>query len=302
MFMMEVMKRSRRRLAISFLTIITMVFTLIPCMGTEVAEATANNLVQTYIPTASCTISKVEFVSQSGGQLNLKVTLDLDVYGYTGGNYYYLMDAINLTTNKYLGGSSGNTATSGESVFKFEAAANSNYSLIWNQEFSLCFYLYDRNPQGDPDPINNPTELVCKAPAPFIDFSAVYKKGTSDEYVDIEYTGYNGSDSGYNIFMRENIAAGTIKQLDYTTYKKYRDSIFKPGRTYVYYVVKNSVLSSEMKDFWDRIGGNKMSFTAEEKAKLRTISAFAEVSVPGPRIVTVDSLKVTPDVMSASLT
>ncbi|MDD6043825.1 MAG: hypothetical protein PUB87_08770 [Eubacteriaceae bacterium] len=304
---METMKRSKRRLAISLLTIMAMLFTMIPYMGTDVALAETNDLVQTYTPTVSCPVSKVEYVPQSNGTLQLKVTVDLDVLknaGYSTGNDYFGVSARNKTTNSHISNTEGNISVSGEKVFTYGTTdSQPNYDFTWNQEFSFKFYLYDKNPQLDPEPVNDPKELVCKAPSPFVGFSAEYYEGESDEYVDVKYTGYNwGSDSGYNIFLRENPVAGTIKQLDYTTYRTYRDSIFKPGRTYVYYVVKNSVLSSQMKDFWDRVGSSEMSITAEERAKLRTISAYAEVAVPGPRIINVSNLKVTPGVRSASLT
>ena len=81
---METMKQSRKRLVISFFTIIAMVFTLIQPMGTDVAEAATNNLVQTYTPTENCPVSKVEFVPQSDGQFNLKVTVNLDVLKNAG--------------------------------------------------------------------------------------------------------------------------------------------------------------------------------------------------------------------------
>ena len=77
---MEVTKQVRRRLAIGLLAIMTMAFTLVPFIGTQVAEADTNDLVQTYAPTESCPVSKVEFVKKDDGRYNLKVTCDFSVF------------------------------------------------------------------------------------------------------------------------------------------------------------------------------------------------------------------------------
>lgn len=136
----------------------------------------------------------------------------------------------------------------------------------------------------------------------FTGFKAEYKATTSGEYVELEYESYNGSDSGYNIFLRENPSTGTIKQIDYTTYRYTSDSQFKPATNYIYYVVKNSDLQKALPDFWKRVGSKEIAFSNEEKATLRTISAYASVTVPKPRIVNVSNLKASPGVRLASLT
>ena len=267
-----------------------------------------NDLVQIYTPTVNCPVSKVEFKPQSDGQLDLRVTVNLDVLknaGYTNGDYYYSMEAINLTTNSYWGAEEGNLIVSGEREYRFFTDKNSNYSLTWNQEFTFKYSLFDQNPQLDPDPINNPTEFKCTAPSPFTGFSAKYVAGASGDRVDVKYEGYRGrfDDSMNNLFLRENLSNGTIRMIGDIDSSHYRgDSQFTPATTYTYYVVKNRVLFDLLPGLWQKVDSTERSFTAEEKAKLRTISTFAEVKIPGPRIVNVSNLKATPGVRSASLT
>lgn len=303
------MKQSRRRLAIRLLTIIAMVFTLILCMGTEVAEAATNDLVQTYTPTKSCPISKVEFVPQSNGQFNLKITVNLDVLknaGYFGGDYYYHISAKNKATNKWFANDEGPLGSmSGETVYeyKYDLAKNPNYSLTQNQEIAIKFSLLDKNPQLDPDPVNNPTELVCAAPSLFTGFSAEYKEGESDEWVEVKYDSYSGDDYKYNIYLRENPSAGTIKAISYgDVYRSKYDYQFKPATKYIYYVAKESSFETILPDLYGKVRSTEAAFSAEDKAKLCTISAYASVTVPGPRIVNVNNLKVSPGIRQASLT
>lgn len=301
-YLMETMKRSKRRLAISLLTVIAMVFTMIPCMGTQVAEADTNDLVQTYTASESCPVSKVEFVKKDDGQYNLKVTCDFSVFTKyrDGEDWFFNLSITDKATDKYLGGkytSIGSTPSKlGGVTDTYECSKDK--ILTWNQEVSIKFEFIDENDAV----VNNPKELVCKAPTPFVGFSAEYYEGESDEYVKVKFTDYYKSDSGYNLFLREDTSAGTIKQLDDTTYKTVTDSNFKPGRTYVYYVVKRSVLQNSMLEFYKSVNSSEKSFNAADKAKLRSISSFEEVTVPGPRIGNVINLKVTPDVRAASLT
>lgn len=277
-------------------------------MGAGVAKADTGDLAQTYTPTESCPISKVEFEPQSDGQLNLKVTVNLDVLknaGHTNGEYYYSMEAKNLTINSYLGGEEGNVAVNGERVFEFSAEKRPNHSLTWNQEFSFKYSLFDQNPQLDPDPINNPTVFKCTAPSPFTGFNVEHIAGDSGDRVDVEYKGYHGrlNDSMNNIFLRENLSAGTIRMLGVDDTSHYReDTQFTPATTYTYYVVKSRALYDLLPDFWRAVDSKEMAFSAEERTKLQTISAFKTITLPAPRIVTVNSLKVSPSVRSASLT
>ena len=188
---MEMIKRSRRRLAISLLTIIAMVFTLIPCMGADVAEADTNGLVQTYTPTQNCPVSRVEYVPQSDGQFNLKVTVDLDVFkraGYPDGDYYwYDLSIYNNGTGQYLAYEEGNLVKlSGERIYEYNKAKNPYYSLTQNQGITIKFSLLDANPQPDPetgeepDPLNSPVEFHCTAPAYPTDESVSFNERISD--------------------------------------------------------------------------------------------------------------------------
>lgn len=300
---METMKRNRRRLVVSFLTTVAMVFTLVLCMGTDVAEAATNDLVQTYTPTYSCPVSKVEFVPQSDGQFNLKVTVDLDVL-YVGDGYGFDLSIKNNATGKTLAGEQSLLDKSGEKVFEYEKDdLHPNYSLIQNQGITIKFSLFDTNPQYDPDPINSPTELNCTAPSLFTGFSAEYKEGESDEWVEVKYDRYSGDDYKYNIYQRENPSAGTIKVISYgDVYRSKYDYQFKPATKYIYYVAKQSSFEKILPDLYGKVGSTEVAFSAEDKAKLCTISAYASVTVPGPRIVNVNNLKVSPDIRQASLT
>lgn len=296
---MEVTKQVRRRLAIGLLAIMAMVFALVPFIGTQVAEARTSDLVQTYTPTESCPVSKVEYVPQSNGSLHVKVTVDLDClesYVWSTPEIYYGATAYNKTTGVCFTSEEGNLEVKGTKVFEYTEG-----EVAWNQDFTFKFSLYDTNPQFDPPSINNAKSCIYYAPTPFKEFSAEYYEGASDEYVEVKFTDYYKSDSGYNLFLREDTAAGTIKQLDYTTYKTKRDSNFIPGRTYVYYVVKSSVLQKAIPELHKTVGSTEKPFSAADQAKLRGISSFGEVAVPGPPIVTVNSLKVSPSVRSATL-
>lgn len=65
---------------------------------------------QTYTPTKSCPISKVEFVPQINGQLKLMVTVDLKVFNDTSssnGDYYFDLTVKNKTTNGIVAGQQG---------------------------------------------------------------------------------------------------------------------------------------------------------------------------------------------------
>ena len=188
---METIKRSRRRLAISLLIIVAMVFTMIPCIGADVAEADTNDLVQVYTPTQSCPVSKVEYVPQSDGQFNLKVTVNLDVFkkaGYPDGDYYwYDLSILNNGTGKYLAYEEGNLVSlSGERIYEYNKEKNPNYSLTQNQGITIKYSLLDANPQGDPetgeepDPLNSPAELHCTAPAYPEDESVSFDERTRD--------------------------------------------------------------------------------------------------------------------------
>lgn len=303
---MEMMKQSGRKLAIRLLTLIAMVFTLILCMGTEVAEAATTE----YTPTLSCPVSKVEFVPQSNGQYNLKVTVNLDVFknaGYSSGDYYYDLTVKNNSTNMRLAGEQGNIGVNGEVTFEYKYGqdSNPNYNLTQNQEIAIEFSFFDQNVQLDPDPVNNPTKLNCTSPSLFTGFTAKYKATVSSDIVELDYDKYYGygDDYKYNIYLRENPATGMIRTIgDVSAYHYRSDSQYKPATNYIYYVAKDSVLQKVLPDFWKRVGSKEMTFSKEEKAKLRTISAYASVTVPGPRIVKVGGLKVSPGVRSASLT
>lgn len=314
---METIKRSRRRLAISLLTIIAMVFTLIPCMGADVAEADTNDLVKTNTPTQSCPVSKVEYVPQSDGQFNLKVTVDLDVFqkaGYLDGDYYwYDISIINNGTGKYLAYEEGNLVSlSGERIYEYNKEKNPNYSLTQNQGITIKYSLLDANPQGDPetgeepDPINSPVKFQCTAPSLFTGFEAVYKVSGGDESVDLSYDKYYGyGNDTYmdNVFLRETPSTGTIRIIDTIGRTHYaNDYQVKSATNYIYYVVKKDVLNEVIPELLKKLDYNEVAFSAEEKAKLRTISAYKEVTIPAPRIVKVSNLKASPGVRSASLT
>ncbi|MDO4486650.1 MAG: hypothetical protein Q4C46_08685 [Bacillota bacterium] len=163
---METIKQSRRRLAISLLTIIAMVFTLIPCMGVDVAEADTNGLVQTYTPTESCPVSKVEYTPRDDGKFNIKVTLDLNMYKTYDQNktYYYDMSIYNDSYTRCITGeqSSLGKAINGQVAFSY---GDDSHYVQSNEQFNVKFELYDENVQ-DPNarPINNPGKLNCTAP------------------------------------------------------------------------------------------------------------------------------------------
>lgn len=300
---METIRRSRRRLAISLLTIFAMVFTMIPYMGTEVAEATTNDLVQTYTPTEKCPVSKVEFVKVSDGQYNLKVNYDLSVYTYLsdGVDYFYDLSIKNKDTGDSLGGQYTciGSKPSGLGGVTRTYECKEDKIVTWNQEVSIKFEVTD----SDNVLVNNPAELVCKAPAPFTGFTAVYIEGESDEYVEVQYESYYGDDYKYNIFLRENTSAGTVKVISSDdVYKKRTDNLLDPATKYIYYVAKQTDLQKILPDFYAELGSTEIPFTAAEKAKLRTISAYAAVEVPGPRIVEALNLKAIPGVRKAKLT
>ena len=173
--------------------------------------------------------------------------------------------------------------------------------LTWNQEVAIKFEFIDENNAV----VNNPKELVYKAPAPFTGFSVKHIAGDSGDRVDVEYEGYRGrlNDSYNNIFLRENLSTGTIRMLGVDDTSHYReDTQFTPATTYTYYVVKSNALRDLLRDFWYAVGSKEMAFSAEERAKLQTISAFKTIKLPAPRIVTINSFKVSPSVRSATLT
>lgn len=237
------------------------------------------------------------------------VTVDLKVFNDTSssnGDYYFDLTVKNKTTNGIVAGQQGQTSINQEITFEYEYDKDKrpNYNLTQNQEIAIEYSLFDEDVQSAPNPINNPTELNCTAPSLFTGFSAQYKATVSGECVEITYDKYYGyrGDSGYNLFLRENPSTGTIKEIDYTTYRYASDSQFKPATNYIYYVTKSNVLSNVLLDLWNRLSSKEVAFSNEEKVKLRTISAYASVAVPGPRVVKVSNLKASPGVRSASLT
>ena len=179
------------------------------------------------------------------------VTVDLKVFNDTSssnGDYYFDLTVKNKTTNGIVAGQQGQTSINQEITFEYEYDKDKrpNYNLTQNQEIAIEYSLFDEDVQSAPNPINNPTELNCTAPSLFTGFSAQYKATVSGECVEITYDKYYGyrGDSGYNLFLRENPSTGTIKQIDYTTYRYASDSQFKPATNYIYYVTKSNVLEN----------------------------------------------------------
>lgn len=314
---MREMKRSKHKLAASLLTAIAMVFTLMPCMGADVAEADTSSP-----PELHCTaLAYPEAESVSFDERTRDCTnadKNTNVYSKSfkaDSTKMFLASASYVDESGYgwdtkydlqVTDSSGNTITRGfadsssgyKYLWKFTKSDTYTFSLICDYGGSgKCAYNVKGELQNAPAA---PTEK-------FSNFKAEYVASTNS--VNLSYETYEGavSDNDYNIYLREDFDAKKVIAMGSASgiYRYHYESDGSPqfDKTYIYYVVKQKMLNEALPGFEDKVFNRSgTALDDSSRTKLQSISTSVELKTPTPPIVKVKNLNITAGIKKADLT
>jgi len=297
------MKSSKKRIALSMLTAFIMVFTVIPYMGVNDAHAAASKSFVTTtheITDANGTAAYVlPFEADESNSLDLKVSRKYFTGSESGGDFIVqIFDSSNgLIASETA---SGNIAT-------FEGV---NFPAA--DTYNMVLYSY-QNKMGS---TTYQIEFDLKAKSVYdYKFESLTAKvfdwheGSQYEYADyyaVLYPGvYNGDDALDAIIYRENLATGKFA-VPYLS-DNYDESVVMGGQ-YKYYIVnRNHVqdyVTAELKAASNSAGSSKeIAISKNARTELTRMAATATVSIPGPKVQNVTSLKnKSKGVKSATLT
>ncbi len=120
------MKSSKKKIAVSILTVFMMVFTVIPYMGAVNAYAGTYAKVQENTPSVECPVAKVAFTADENSKMfDIDVTVDLDVYptGDLGFSEAYQLNVYSEDTNNIK------ALTCGSFDFMYQLDSNGCYTF-----------------------------------------------------------------------------------------------------------------------------------------------------------------------------
>ena len=323
---METMKRSKRKLAISLLTIIAMVFTLIPCMGGSIADAATGDRTEvSNYATDQNPIDKVIFEERSDGRFDVYVHFDSSVYNKS---YYKEIKGWVVLDGKQkaiMTGWDNDTVKANNYTMKLSYYKWSDSSVAAGEKMSLAAGAYNDsyyensslnynwvNLQNGNDyayagarEFTAPVDPIAESKA-FTGFKAEIIYSTNNNFmgVDAHFDSYDGTDKyGNNVFYREDVVKKTITCVQNRTYHNERiigyDNPYLDTE-YTYYVAKESVLKEKLSTL-TREEGKKVSLGTETKSKLQSISSYATVTTPKPVLPKITSLSISTGVKTASL-
>ena len=324
---METIKRSRRRLAISLLTIIAMVFTLIPCMGGSIADAATGDRTEvSNYATDQNPIDKVIFEERSDGRFDVYVHFDSSVYNKS--HYKEIKGWVVLDGKQkaIMTGWDNDTVKANNYTMKLSYYKWSDSSVAAGEKMSLAAGAYNDsyyensslnykwvNLQNGNDyayagarEFTAPVDPIAESKA-FTGFKAEIIYSTNNNFmgVDVGFDSYEGTDIyGNNVFYREDVKRETITCVQNGSYHSEGiigyDAPPYLDTTYTYYVAKESSLEGTLPDL-TRTEGSKVTLSASTKTKLQSISAYATVTTPEPEIPKISGLSISAGLKKANL-
>ena len=316
------MKKTKHRLAVSILTIIAMVVTLIPAMGgAEAAADTSGSILQKKTATRENPVKEVIYTYQNDGTYYVSIVADLSVYTSEELKTATSWGAASYSLNggRCLGLLGGPYDFSKGGVFTQEISGERNNRVKPGEEFWIKFELCD-DPFGD-EPVSwvSFSKAEFTAPAAPVQKTEVFKgmKAEPDILSDGSFNGFNVSFESYegscnasfhdNVFYREELGTGELVCIDAN--HNSNNAVIgtdKPGylecmgKTFAYYVIKKCVLDEQL-PVLSVSQGKKVHIDGSIRNKLKFFGGYAEAKAPDPDFAAIDSLKITTGVRKANL-